>query len=246
MSILQFQPPVIAHRGASAYAPENTFTAFTKAAQMGIKWLEFDVMSSASGDLVVFHDETVERTSNGHGKVSDLPYLVLAKLDAGSWFDPFFAGQVIPAFPHVLDFLHTFNMSANIEIKASLGNEEKTVKRLLQDLSNSEPFPSGRILFSSFSVKVLQCLRKHAPESLIGLLQHEWNPDWQHIIDTLACVSVHAHETILTSDIVQQIKDRGLFVLSYTINDPRKAKQLYSWGVDALFSDLPDKILDVL
>ena len=90
---LQFLPPVIAHRGASAYAPENTLAAFVKAAQLGIRWIECDVMQAACGEVIIFHDETLERTTNGKGDVDRYPYSYLQSLDAGSWFDPIFSGE---------------------------------------------------------------------------------------------------------------------------------------------------------
>jgi len=246
MTILQFHPPVIAHRGASAYAPENTLAAFTKAAQMGIKWVEFDVMQAACGEPVIFHDELLDRTTDGHGEVGNFPYSVLAKLDAGAWFDPIYAGERIPTLLHILEFLHNFNMSANIEIKALPGQEEQLVKRVLQDMAISAPFTRGRILFSSFSTDALRFLRQYDPDCLIGLLQHEWDPEWQALCASLGCVSVHANDEILTADVAQKIKGMGKALLCYTVNSPVRAQELYSWGVDAVFSDAPDKILDVL
>lgn len=246
MAYPDFNPPVIAHRGDSAHAPENTIAAFTAAALAGVRWIEFDVMQAACGEPVIFHDETLDRTTNGHGRLADFPYAVLAKLDAGSWFDMRFSGERIPAFSHVLEFLHETKLCANIEIKALPGREEQLVRRVLLELSKTRPFPRGSILFSSFSIEALRLLRKYSQDCLLGLLQHEWDPDWEKICASLDCVSVHVNEAILTENKCSKIKRMGRALLSYTVNDPEQARRLFSWGVDAVFSDAPEQILSIL
>jgi glycerophosphoryl diester phosphodiesterase len=242
---LNFIPPVIAHRGASAYAPENTIAAFTKAAQLGIKWLEFDVMLAAN-EPIIFHDETLDRTTNGSGDIAHYPYAYLRTLDAGSWFDTRFSGEQIPTLKHVIEFLLNTKMCANVEIKPLPGEDETTAILALNEISPFFPQPNASILFSSFSIPSLQSLRKHSPHCLLGLLLHEWEPNWQAICESLHCVSVHVNEEIMTHEAAEKIKAMGKKLLCYTVNDPLRAKELYSWGVDAVFSDAPDKIVDSL
>lgn len=245
MALPHFDPPVIAHRGASAYAPENTLVAFTKAAQLGIKWLEFDVMQAASGEPVIFHDELLNRTTNGSGELCQYPYAYLRSLDAGGWFSYLFAGEKIPSLANVVEFLlNNGYLYANIEIKPSKHNEEHLIKRILHEVAPLMAFASDRVLFSSFSVHALHTLRKLSPDCQIGLLMHEWLPDWSSLCDTLQCVSVHANKNILDQKRVSEIKASQRAVLSYTVNDPETAKQLFNWGVDAVFSDQPDKIIE--
>lgn len=238
----KFQPPVIAHRGASAYAPENTLSAFIKAAQLGIKWVEFDVMQSASGEPVIFHDSKLHRTTNGRGELNKYSYAYLQTLDAGSWFHPTFSGERIPTFVQVLKFLQDMKMSANVEIKARPGNEDKLIVKMLEDMSQHLTTSRSQILFSSFSIDALRKLRKHAPDCNIGLLMHEWLSDWNEICKSLRCISVHVNNAILTQERAYQIKADGKLLLCYTVNDLARAEELYSWGVDAVFSDVPDKI----
>lgn len=242
---LNFQPPVIAHRGASAYAPENTIAAFTKAAQLGIKWIEFDVMQAADGEPIIFHDDTLDRTTNGHGDVIQHSYAYLHALDAGAWFDPLYSGEKIPSLQHVIEFLQNTNMSANVEIKALPGHDEQLVIRVVKEMSAYLATSRSTILFSSFSIDALHYLRKYAPDCLLGLLLHEWEADWQHICTNLQCVSVHVNHEIMTPDAAHKIKSMGKKLLCYTVNDPIRARELYSWGVDAVFSDAPDKMLGV-
>lgn len=243
---LKFQPPVIAHRGASAYAPENTLAAFIKAMQLGIKWVEFDVMQASTGEPVIFHDDTLERTTQGSGALEQYSYAFLQTLDAGIWFHSKFAGERIPSLIQTMDFLRSAGMSANVEIKASLGHEEALVLRIIKEMSAYPANQTSTILYSSFSFDALRILRKHDPHCLIGLLLHEWEPDWQEVCHSLQCVSVHVNQEILTYEKAQEIKRMGKILLSYTVNDPERALELYSFGVDAVFSDAPDRIINAL
>ena len=246
MTALNFNPPVIAHRGASAYAPENTIIAFTKAAQLGIKWIEFDVMQAACGMPIIFHDDLLDRTTNGVGAVDHYPYSYLKTLDAGGWFDLKFSGERIPTLQQIIEFLQSTKMSANVEIKLLPGGEEKLVVSVLELMDQYLKSAPASILFSSFSVDALRHLRKYSPNCLMGLLLHEWEPNWQEICTSLQCVSVHVNHEILTQEYAQKIKRMGKLLLCYTVNDPNRAGELYSWGVDAVFSDVPDKIAHVL
>lgn len=239
---LTFNPPVIAHRGASAYAPENTLSAFTKAGLMGVKWIEFDVILAACGEPIIFHDKQLQRTTNGAGFIGEYPYAYLQTLDAGKWFDPAFSGERIPTLKEVMDFLIDKKMNANIEFKNFAKNKELLVKSVLSVVKPYLVNHALTILFSSFSIQTLEILRSYSPDCLIGLLLHEWQNDWPQIFASLQCASIHIHEKIATKERIKNMKDKGIIVLCYTVNHPARAKQLYSWGVDALFSDAPDKI----
>lgn len=234
---IKFIPPVIAHRGASLFAPENTLSAFVKAKQLGAAWVEFDVMLAASDEILVIHDYTLDRTSNGSGKVSDLPLSYIKTLDAGSWFDKKFAEEKIPSFPEVIACLKQQKLGANVEIKALFGREEEAVKKILSDIdahwTSEMPLP----LISSFSIPTLRYVRQHSPNALIGLLIDEWFQNWEAIADELHCVSVHLSNRILNEAIVKKIKAMGKLVLSYTVNQPEEAERLFSFGVDAVFTD---------
>ncbi len=247
-AILNFNPPVIAHRGASAYAPENTMIAFTKAMQLGLKWIEFDVMQAACGEPIIFHDELLDRTTNGRGEVHHYPYAYLRTLDAGSWFDPFFAGETIPSFKQLLAFLewNQATLNLNIEIKALPETEEQLIIRVLEEVSASAISKKINILFSSFSFQALHILRHYAPESQLGMLLYQWEPGWQSLCDSLNCVSVHVDQEIMTASAATEIKSMDKQLLCYTVNEPKTALKLYDWGVDAVFSDVPDTILAAL
>lgn len=243
MNTLVFDPPVIAHRGASGYAPENTMAAFFKAAQMGIKWVEFDVMQASCGTPIVFHDESLERTTKVHGRTIQFPFLLLEQFDAGSWFHPAFASERILSLEQLLTFLCERKINANIEIKSLPGHEEVLVKQVLRLLDRFVgQLPT--ILFSSFSIDALSHLRQFSPKAFLGLLLHDWQPGWQDKANALNCISLHIYEEILTRDYALQIKSMNKYLLSYTVNTLERAQQFFSWGVDAVFSDFPDRILN--
>jgi glycerophosphoryl diester phosphodiesterase len=238
MSKLNFEPPIIAHRGASAYAPENTMAAFIKAAQLGMKWVEFDVMLTALGEPIVFHDETLERTTNGHGPVCDYSYAELRTLDAGRWFSPSYASEVIPLLQQVLSFLAEMQMNANVELKPLSGEEEKMVKSTFDVIQTIVAPPYSSLLFSSFSIETMYLLRQYFPDAMLGLLLHHWEPGWEKTCKELNCISVHVNHAILTEEKAAKIKAMGKVLLSYTVNDQERAMELYSWGVDAVYSDI--------
>lgn len=240
--LLNFNPPVIAHRGASAYAPENTFAAFAKAVELGIKWVEFDVMSTACGEPIIFHDDELQRTTRQQGRVIDFPYHYLQMLDAGAWFDPRFSGERIPRLADLLVFLAESKMNMNIEIKAAPSCEDALIKHVLQEMTTY--WSSGQtFLFSSFSLTALQRLRELAPTCLLGLLMDEWRADWVSIANDLDCVAINTNAAIMTASRVHEIKMTGRAVLCYTVNDPKQAQELFAWGVDAVFSDVPDRVI---
>ena len=239
---IHFDPPVIAHRGASALAPENTMSAFLRAVQLGIKWVEFDVMLAGCGTPIIFHDETLNRTTSGRGNVAEYSYAYLRTLDAGAWFSPLYAGERIPSLEEMAQFLVATGLRANVEIKPLPGQDEQTVVAAWNVMSAYFPEDSPQILYSSFSVPSLKCLRHLAPTSLMALLMHEWDPKWLQIAETLQCVSIDVNQDILDPERVREIKNSKRLLLSYTVNNPDRAEQLFSWGVDAVFSDNPDQI----
>jgi glycerophosphoryl diester phosphodiesterase len=245
-SSISFVPPVIAHRGASNLAPENTLAAFKKAKAAGANWIEFDVMLTGCGEAVVIHDETLERTTNGTGSVADFGYDYLRTLDAGSWFHPKFANERIPTFREVIDVIREEGLNANVEIKALPGSEEETVKKVLSDIENYWPKDAFPPLISSFSMLSLKLVRKYSPTALIAILIDDWFAAWDELAEEFSCTSLDINHEILDPEKVKLIKSTGKFLLCYTVNTPERAQELFSWGVDAVFTDQVNVILKAL
>ncbi len=237
MSSFEFKPPLIAHRGASAFAPENTLAAFAVAQELGATWVEFDVMLAACGEAIIIHDDTLDRTTNGTGNACEYPYSELKKLDAGSWFGLEFANERIPTFNEVITFLKQHHMAANVEIKSVVGQEETVVVKVLDEIRQHWTASMTPPLISSFSMPILQHVRKRSPNAAIGVLIHEWFDGWEAICQELNCVSVNVNEEILSRDKIKKIKSMDKLILSYTVNSIDRAHDLFMQGVDAVFTD---------
>ena len=143
---------VIGHRGACGYAPENTLASMAKAHALGVEWVEFDVMLAACGTPIVIHHETLHRTTNGKGNVAKIPYQHIALLDAGAWFGKEFAGQRIPTFSELLQYVSQLKLNVNVEIKPTAGKEIATAEAVINLLKQYWPCDISPPLVSSFSI----------------------------------------------------------------------------------------------
>ena len=231
---------IIGHRGASAYAPENTLVAFEKALTMGCRFIEFDVMCSADGEPFIFHDDTLKRTTNGRGEIGLVESAYLQSLDAGKWFSRHFKDTPIPHFKDTIEWLAASGVQANIEIKPYPGTDEQTAVTVLSHINRYWPAEKDLPLVSSFSWDALVLCRNLAPEMPLGLLLDVWDKQWLEKATQLGCFSIHFNRKVLTADRVKAVKDAGYVVCAYTVNRRRLANKLFSWGVDAVFSDYPD------
>jgi glycerophosphoryl diester phosphodiesterase len=241
MSALQF-PRVIGHRGAVASAPENTLAGFRKAAELGVRWVEFDVRLTFDGHCVLLHDETAERTTNGAGRIRDLALAELQRLDAGSWFGPAFAGERVPTLDETIALLAELGLGANVELKPSPGQEEETARRVMAILRDRWPASLPMPLVSSFQEAALAAAREAMPEAPRGLLLGAVPRDWRQRAEDLDCATIHCDHNRLEPDLVRAMSEAGYPVLAYTVNDPARAATLFEWGVAAVFSDAPERI----
>lgn len=237
---MQITNQVIGHRGASAYAPENTMAAFDKALALGCSFIEFDVMLSADGEPFVFHDDTLKRTTNGKGDIGLVDANYLDSLDAGKWFSRHFKGEKIPHFRDMLKWLNFANMNANIEIKPYKNRAKETTIAVMTHLNRYWPQNKPLPLISSFDKDALNLCRSIAPEMPIGILFDTWDDNWLVKAQNLQCYSVHMNRRALTAARVKEIKDAQFKLFVYTVNSKRQATKLLSWGADAVFSDYPD------
>ena len=236
-------PRVIAHRGGGQLAPENTLAAIRRGHAMGFRAVEFDVMLAADLVPVLIHDETLERTTNGRGRVVEHASAALATLDAGSWFGTAFQGEPVPTFADAARLCQSLGLWANIEIKPAAGQDIETGQRtalLAADIWKNAPGPLP--LLSSFSVPALAAARDLAPQFPRGLLVSAVPADWQSRADALGCVSLHCNQSKLDESTARAVVAAGYGLATYTVNDPAIARRLFSWGVDAVFTDRLDLV----
>jgi glycerophosphoryl diester phosphodiesterase len=207
----------------------------------GYRMVEFDAKLSADNELFLLHDDTLERTTNGYGAAADYTWAQLAMLDAGAWYGPQFAGTRLPTLADAAARCARDGIAANIEIKPCPGRDEIT-GRLVADgalrLWQGQTPP----LLSSFSFDALAAARDAAPSLRRGMLFEEVPADWLRIVRELDCVSLHASHRYLTEQLVGEIREAGLHVLAYTVNDPARAQLLAQWGVDMICTDRIDML----
>lgn len=236
-------PSIIAHRGACSSAPENTLAAMRRARDLGATWVEFDVHLTKDLVPVVIHGDGVASTTNGVGRISEMLSSDLHRLDAGFWFSSMFKGEKVPTLKAMLDCLIECGLGANIEMKPEPGREGQMVEMVLGIVEEKWPAAMPRLLFSSFSRKEMCELRSRSEDVLIGFLMHVWDEEWRSIVTELSCVSVHANFRLLTEARVAAIKASGRKVLAYTVNSVRQADKLFAWGVDAIITDFPGRMI---
>jgi glycerophosphoryl diester phosphodiesterase len=239
----------IAHRGASAYYPENTMSAFKAAVDMKADMIELDVLLSKDNIPVVFHDERLDEKTNGSGLVCDHTLSDLKKHDAGSWFDTKFKNERIPTLREVLEFSRN-RILVNIEIKPEVVTEKEEsgivelVLNLVEELGMEEV-----VMISSFDYRVLERLSKRETNIKSALLyervqSHGREPSRlakDYNIDAFNC-SYHQ----LIDNWVSQLKNNKIPFFIYTINDELTMKSLIQVGAKGIFTDKPDVLNKVV
>lgn len=231
---------VIAHRGASAYAPENTFAAFGKAFALGVHEAELDVHLSRDGQVVVIHDATIDRTTGGHGAVASLTLTQLKALDAGSWFSAEFEGQRIPVLDEVLE-RYRGRLHLHIELKPRV----EAVAERVADLVRSHGMADS-VTVISFHRGLIEHLQKYAPEMAAGLLVQRVNEaDVRHAV-AKGVAAIYARGDSLAADSVRRLQEQGLAVVVWDVPDEAEMRRLVGIGVDGIALDFPDKLVEYL
>lgn len=236
-------PRVIGHRGAAGHAPENTIAALDAAARLGARWVEFDVKLAGSGEPILFHDETLGRTTDGKGNVAETPLARLKELDAGAWYQARFKGERIPTLDEALVMLARHGLGANVEIKPCPGRERETGETVARALKGRWPGRLPAPLVSSFHAGALAQAAAAAPEFPRALLFRGVPENWREMAEATGATAIHGNWQLLDRARVASLREAGYAVRAYTVNDVRAAAQLFSWGVESVFTDYPERIL---
>ena len=231
-------PRLIAHRCGGALAPENTLAGLRIAARLGVKAVEFDAMLSRDGVPVVIHDETLARTTDGHGRVAESALADLQRLDAGRHHHAAFAGEAVPTLAAALTLCDELKLAVNLEIKPAVGQEAITGSTVAAIAAAC--IPRAGLILSSFSTVALAAAREMAPELPRALLVEAIPLDWAEQLRHLGCTALHAAAGQLDPARLGNVLSAGFPLACYTVNDPQEAKRLYALGVAAIFSDRPD------
>lgn len=229
-------PRIIAHRCGGALTPENTLAGLRLAARLGCRGVEFDAMLAADGIPLLIHDETVNRTTSGRGRVAQLSSAQITQLDAGGRRHPAFAVEPVPTLDDALRLCAELGLWANVEIKPSVGRDTETGRAVARHCAAAR----GKLLLSSFSAAALCAAAEAAPQLPRALLVEAIAPDWrQGIAQTGAC-ALHCKAQTLTPEAAAAVREAGLPLACYTVNRRDAAERLFAIGVAAVFTDRPD------
>ncbi len=240
---------VIAHRGASGSAPENTMAAFRKAVELGAGFIETDLQLSRDARLVALHDDTLDRTTNGHGPVSAMTLEQLRRLDAGSWFrdgesqgSPSFAGERIPTIEEILAFGREHEIGLHLEVKPTgpSGAEHAIVGAL------RAAGEIARTVVLSFSPSVLKRLQQLEPLVMTGFLFSDRFP-----AAIATAVDAGARQLLprtdrVTRELISEAHAQDLKVVTWTANSPEEMQKMISAGVDGIITDYPEHLVEMV
>lgn len=250
----------IAHRGASGHAPEHTMSAYQLGKEMHGDYIEIDLQMTKDGILIAMHDEKVDRTTNGSGKVKDMTLADIKKLDAGSWFNAAypekaqsqFEGLQVPTLEEVIEAFGK-NSRYYIETKAPdvyPGMEKELVRILKKHKLTSQNAQSSKIIVQSFSQESLLKMNKLAAE--IPLVQLISYSDPAVISDAELdnikkyAIGVGMNHKRIDRAYVEQVRNHGLLIHPYTVNKRSDMERLIDWGVTGMFTNYPDVLEAVL
>ncbi|MFE0353765.1 glycerophosphodiester phosphodiesterase [Streptomyces nigra] len=253
------RPTVIAHRGASSYAPENTLAAVDKAAELGVEWVENDVQRTKDGELVVIHDDNLKRTTDAEEvfpgrspwKVKDFTAAEIARLDAGSWFGPEFAGARVPTLQQFLDRTESHRQKLLLEIKNPglyPGIEQQILKMLGDEGWLDASHLAGRLIVQSFSADSVRAVHDLLPTVKTGFLGTPSVADLSRY--AAFADQINPSYTTVSPGYVSSVHafdgphGGPLEVFTWTVNDADTARQVAGYGVDGIITNSPDVVRD--
>lgn len=228
---------IFAHRGVSKHYPENTLAAFQAAAKLPIAGVELDVHMTQDGEVVVIHDEKINRTSNGKGFVKDMTLAQLRTFDFGSWFNKKFKGEKIPILREVLEVFENTNHFINIELKSDVfvyaGLEEAVLREV------KEKNMQSRVIISSFDHTAIVRMKKIAPAIACAVLFSNITMHPETYRKALGIEALHVSRHVARRRPIREAIEQGAIVRAYTVNRVEEARQLAEIGINSIFTDDP-------
>ena len=234
---------IIGHRGASMYAPENSASSLEVASSFGLEWVETDVQITFDNKLVIFHDEKLDRTSNGEGFLALQKLSELKKLDIGSWFSEEFNGEKILTFVEFLDLIKKYGFCLQLEIKHMHGKETEIVDEIVNQIRPYLDYFKDKLFVSSFSEKCLKLFSKKLPQIPLALALSfvPKNPDL--VANEVGVDILHFGDEFVDDISLERLKNSKTEFAVATVNDKERAEYLLSNGVQSVLTDNP-KILN--
>jgi glycerophosphoryl diester phosphodiesterase len=237
---------VVAHRGASGHAPENTLAAFRKAVEMGARFIETDLQISRDARIVAIHDTVLDRTTSGHGQVHMKTLEEIRALDAGSWFGSAgpdsFAGERVPTLDEILVFSREQDINFYLEIKS--GSAWGVEHSVVAAVRNSTAF--ARVVILSFDPATLDSVYRLDETVMTGFLCEHPSSDLVERAVRLGARQLAPRGDLVTPALVKDAHEAGLQVVTWTINDSDQMRRLIAAGVDGIMTDYPDRLVSVI
>lgn len=221
----------IGHRGAMGYEPENTLRSITRAIELGADWVEIDVYN-VEGRLVVFHDDTLERCTNGQGSIQSSSLTYLRSLDAGR-------GEQIPFLEEVFALINK-RVGVNVELK---GTDTCTVVASFLQQQVQHGWKNAHLLVSSFDYSQLRQFKKLAPEIHVGVLIDNDVESAMHLADEIFALSVNPPLSKADKVLLERIHNAGRKAFVYTVNEVEDIERMRRVGVDGIFTNYPDRVV---
>lgn len=231
---------ITAHRGASAYAPENTIASIKMAIDMKADYSEIDVQETLDGQIILLHDKTLERTTNENISIWNVTYKEIKDLDAGSWFEEKYGEEKIPTLKGVLELVQN-KIKLNIELKTN-GHEKKLAERVVE-LVHENNF-SEQCIFTSFDYRQIERVKELDPNMKVGLIFSQYPKDFDVFKAPIEILSVH--HRIVNEEFMRKAKIYGKEVHVWTVNDSSLMTEMINLGVSSLITNYPDKAKHLL
>ncbi|MBU3145686.1 glycerophosphodiester phosphodiesterase [Clostridium sp. CF012] len=233
-----------AHRGASAYYPENTMLSFEKALEMGATGIETDVQVTKDGVLVLIHDEMVNRTTNGEGLVADYNYKELSKLDAGAWMGEEFAGIKIPTVEELIYLTLDKDIIINFEIKTGIVIYEDIEQKLI-DLIYKHKI-NRKVILSSFNHYSIAKCNKISKGINTGVLYMEGIYKPYNYANTVGAKAIHPYFLAINEEVIKETKKHRTQINVFTVDDEERMKFFLDMKVDGIITNCPDKLNKIM
>lgn len=233
-------PIIVGHRGVAGTFPENTRVSVQAAIDMGLKWVEIDVQPTKDNVLIVCHDHTINRCSNGKGRVDAYTLEELREFDFGGWFNAKFSGEPIMTLQELLELAAASDLGLNIEVKVDKHDVAHVASQLKAQLDQS-PLAQEKILLSSFSHDIIRELHQHCSGYKLGVLSERLSAKDKAVLKEVNAFSANLNYRWLTEKHVQTLLQDGYQIWCYTVNDGDKFPLLSQ--VDAIFSDWPSRFI---
>ena len=245
---------IVAHRGASGIAPENTMASIKKAIEIGVDWIEIDVRQTLDRVLIVIHDENLKRTTNGKGLVVTLPYKKIKTLDAGSWFDPKFKEETIPSLNEVLKLIKKADARLLIEVKGTKLAQPRLCENLIELIQKHEVYE--QVVIQSFNAEFLKTLRRLDKKIVINSLINFQSKSFPIYIDRIPKLgniyrvskasAINPNHKIVTQAFVDQIHKSDKKLFCWTVDNPEDMRRLIDLKVDGIITNYPDRLKAIL